>query len=110
MRGGALIFVAVAALAGCALKSPPDAAETRAQALPNLAVPVQWTEKGGVAARVMHGWLAEFQDPRLDALVREAVVNNPDLRVAAARIEQAAGYARLARATLYPQVNLLARG
>ena len=110
MRGSAFIVVVVAVLGGCALKSPPDAAEARAQALPNLAVPAQWTEKGGVAARVVHGWLAEFQDPRLDALVREAVVNNPDLRVAAARIEQAAGFARLAGATLYPQVNALARG
>jgi outer membrane protein, multidrug efflux system len=110
MRRTALIGLAVAALAGCALKSPPDPAETRGQALPNLAVPAQWMEKGGAAAPVVNGWLAEFQDPRLDALVREAVANNPDLRVAAARVEQAAGYARLAGATLYPQVNLLARG
>jgi NodT family efflux transporter outer membrane factor (OMF) lipoprotein len=110
MRGSAFIVVAFAALAGCALKSPPEATETLGQALPNLAVPAQWVEKGGAPARVVHGWLAQFQDPRLDALVREALVNNPDLRVAAARIEQAAGHARLAGATLYPQVNLLARG
>jgi len=110
MRRTALIGLAAAALAGCALKSPPDAAETRKQALPNLAVPAQWAEKGGAAAPVVNGWLAEFKDPRLDELVREAVANNPDLRVAAARVEQAAGYARLAGATLYPQVNLLARG
>jgi multidrug efflux system outer membrane protein len=106
----AFIASFIAALAGCALKAPPDAAETLGQALPNLAVPAQWTEKGGAATRVVHGWLAQFQDPRLDALVREAIRSNPDLRVAAARIEQAAGYARLAGATLYPQVNLLARG
>src|SRR6185503_11000019 len=101
MRRTALIGLAAAALAGCALKSPPDAAETRKQALPNLAVPAQWAEKGGAAAPVVNGWLAEFKDPRLDELVREAVANNPDLRVAAARVEQAAGYARLAGATLY---------
>ena len=35
---------------------------------------------------------------------------NPDLRVAAARVEQAAGYVKVAGATLYPQVNALARG
>jgi outer membrane protein, multidrug efflux system len=110
MRGGVLIVLVVAALAGCALKSPPEPAETRKQALPNLAVPAEWTEKGGAAAPVVNGWLAEFRDPRLEALVSEAIVNNPDLRVAAARVEQAAGHARLAGATLYPQVNLLARG
>lgn len=97
-------------LAGCALKEPPAAGEIRVQALPNLAVPAQWTEKGGLAGAVGKGWLATFADPKLDALVREAIANNPDLRSAAARVEQAAGYAKAAGATLYPQVNLLARG
>ena len=106
----ALAAFVIAAVSGCALKSPPGAPETLGQALPNLAVPAQWAEKGGAPTRVVHGWLAQFQDPRLDALVREALVNNPDLRVASARIEQAAGHAKLAGATLYPQVNLLARG
>ena len=95
---------------GCALKAPQQRAELQEQALPNLAVPAQWAEKGGAAGAVANGWLAAFNDPRLDALVREAIANNPDLRVAAARVEQAAGYVRLAGATLYPQVNLLARG
>ena len=102
--------LAVAMASGCALKAPPDATETRGQALPNLTVPAQWAEKGGAAGAVANGWLVAFNDPRLDALVREAITNNPDLRVAAARVEQAAGYVRLAGATLYPQVNLLARG
>ena len=39
---------------------------------------------------VQDDWLATFNDPQLDALVREAIVNNPDLRVAGARVEQAA--------------------
>jgi len=106
----ALIASLIAALAGCALKAPPEAGEIRQQALPNLAVPAQWVEKGGVAGAVASGWLATFADPKLDALVREAIANNPDLRSAAARVEQAAGYAKSAGATLYPQVNLLARG
>ena len=42
--------------------------------------------------------------------MREALANNPDLQVAAARVEQAAAYVKSAGATLYPQVNLLARG
>ena len=105
-----LIAPLVAALAACALKSPPDAGETRAQALPNMTLPPQWTAQGGAAGAVASGWLATFNDPQLESLVREALVYNFDLRVAAARVEQAAGYARLAGATLYPQVNLLARG
>jgi NodT family efflux transporter outer membrane factor (OMF) lipoprotein len=102
--------LAAALLAGCALKAPPERDEVREQALPNLAVPAQWAQPGGAAGAVSSGWLADFNDPGLDALVREAIANNPDLRAAAARIEQAAAYVKAAGATLYPQVNLLARG
>ena len=45
-------------------------------------------------------WLATFADPRLDALVTEAMANNPDLQVAAARVEVAAEYVKLADSTL----------
>jgi len=99
-----------AALAGCALKDPPKPEEFRPQALPNLAVPAQWVEKGGAAKVVLNGWLAAFEDPKLNALVREAIAYNPDLQVAAARVDRAAAYAKLAGAALYPQVNVLARG
>ncbi|HET9403004.1 MAG TPA: efflux transporter outer membrane subunit [Burkholderiales bacterium] len=105
-----LAAILSAAVSACALKSPPEHADLRGDALPNLGIPAQWTAKGGSAGAVAGGWLATFADERLDALVREAIANNPDLRVAAARVEQAAGYARLAGATLYPQVNLMARG
>jgi len=102
--------LAAALLAGCALKAPPARDEMRQEALPNLAVPAQWMQAGGAAGAVSSGWLADFNDPGLDALVREAIANNPDLRVAAARIEQAVAYVKVAGATLYPQVNLIARG
>jgi NodT family efflux transporter outer membrane factor (OMF) lipoprotein len=110
MLRNALIASFIAVLAGCALKAPPKADDIRPQALPNLTVPAQWAEKGGADGAVANGWLATFKDRRLEALVRDALLYNPDLQVAAARMEQAAGYVRLAGATLYPQVNLLARG
>jgi len=105
-----LIAPLIAALAACALRAPPDAGETRAQALPNMTLPSQWTAQGGAAGSVANGWLATFDDPQLESLVREALVYNLDLQLAAARVEQAAGYAKLAGATLYPQVTVLARG
>jgi NodT family efflux transporter outer membrane factor (OMF) lipoprotein len=106
----ALVTLLAAAISACALKRPPPADEIRPQALPNLKVPEQWMEKGGAAGAVAGGWLAAFNDPRLEELVREAIANNPDLRVAATRVEQASSYVKLAGATLYPQVNLMARG
>jgi multidrug efflux system outer membrane protein len=111
MRLGRIVAAIYAlAAAGCALNPPPAATDIRAEALPNVSVPPQWTAPGGLAAAAVDGWLASFNDSALDALVREAIAYNSDLRVAAARVETAAGYVRLSGATLYPQVNLLARG
>src|SRR5215510_13717377 len=106
-----ILSVAVAvALAGCALKAPPERGELAQQALPNFKTPPKWTAQPEPSAAVGDRWLASFNDPQLDALVQEALTYNPDLQVAAARVVQAAGYVKLAGATLYPQVNLLARG
>ena len=112
MRWPSLIgaFVSVAALGACALQPPPETKDVQAEALPNTKLPSAWTAKGGAQSFVADDWLADFRDPQLEALVREALAYNPDLRIAAARVEQAAAYVSAAGATLYPQVNLLARG
>src|SRR6185436_11510110 len=104
-------YVLVAAsLAGCALKAPPSRDDVARQALPNLKVPEAWAEPAMAGAAAAGPWLAGFRDAQLEAFVREALAHNPDLQVAAARVEQAAGYVKVAGATLYPQVNFLARG
>lgn len=96
--------------AGCALKSPPDREALNAAAAANRQVPPQWSTRLGEGGPVADRWLDNFHDPALDALVKEALAYNPDLQVAAARVEQAAALQRVAGGTLYPQVNLLARG
>jgi len=110
MRRVILALSAAAAVCGCALKPPPDPGELRRDALGNAVPPGQWTAKGAAAGAVVDGWLAAFKDAQLEALVREAIRHNPDLRIAAGRVEQAAGHARLAGAEIYPQINLMARG
>lgn len=105
-----LAIATLATLAGCALAPPPGPEDMRPEALPNFATPGQWSVEGTAAGPVAAAWLAEFEDPRLQALVAEAVAYNPDLRVAATRVEVASGYVNLADSTLYPQVNLLAAG
>ena len=100
-------------LSGCALKPPPERAEVASQSLPIFHVPQAWAARPGTHATtgaVRDSWLSTFNDPQLDTLVQEALVFNPDLRVAAARVEQAAGYVKSSGATLYPQVNLLGTG
>jgi outer membrane protein, multidrug efflux system len=103
-------------VAGCALKTAPDAAAVRAQALPTLQTPAQWTAAAAAAAAATgagtgaDNWLATFHDDQLTAAVAEALEHNVDLRAGAARVEQARLYAQLAGAKLYPSVDLLARG
>ncbi|MBC8327003.1 MAG: efflux transporter outer membrane subunit [Verrucomicrobia subdivision 3 bacterium] len=54
------------------------------------------------------GWLADFNDATLNALVREAMAKNPDLRVTAARLQTAQANLRLAGAELKPTLNATA--
>lgn len=94
---------------GCALKSPPLREEVQQQALPNIDLPAEWTA-GGYPGIPVDNWLASFEDDQLSALVAEAVTHNPDLRISATKVEQAAEYVNLAKAALLPAVNLFGTG
>ncbi len=63
---------------------------------------------GDSAHRVASDWWTEFKDPKLDALVAEALAANLDLRAAAARVDEAAALLKAARSGLYPTVDLAA--
>ena len=106
----ALSACALLAAAGCALKSPPDRASIQAKALTAAVVPPQWTAAALSSGTMSDNWLAGFHDDQLSVLVADAIIHNADLRVAAARVEQAILYAKLAGASLYPSVDLLAKG
>jgi NodT family efflux transporter outer membrane factor (OMF) lipoprotein len=101
--------LALAALGGCVLRKPPDATELKQQALPTVQVPAAWRTIAN-GAPVAAGWLAGFKDEQLTAAVIEALAHNADLRVGAARVEQAQLHAKMAGAKLWPSVDLLARG
>ena len=102
--------VLVSALAGCALQSPPTATDLQKEALPHTSVPPAFKAAGGMAAPVADRWLASFNDPALSALVDEALRFNADLQGAAARVEQAAGYVKVAGASLLPEIGVFATG
>jgi len=50
-------------------------------------------------------WWASFGDPTLDGLVTEALANNEDLRIAAARVDQFQGAKVTTRAPLFPAIG-----
>jgi outer membrane protein, multidrug efflux system len=105
-----IVLACLAALTGCALNAPPTAGDLKLQALPHTEVPATFKAGGGVAAPVADRWLASFNDPALSSLVDEALVYNADLQVAAARVEQAGGYVKVASGALLPSVGVVALG
>ena len=117
-RGGSRCagVVVCASLAGCSLGKPPAGSDLVHTVMPaSLAPPpALWAARTGAttaaAGEVGGGWLRSFQAPGLEELVWEALRYNVDYQVAAARLEQAAGYARLAGAAVLPQVNVVGRG
>jgi NodT family efflux transporter outer membrane factor (OMF) lipoprotein len=70
---------------------------------------VGW-QSPATAGAVVDPWLASFQDPRLETLVGEALAYNPDLKVAAARVEQAVAGLKAAGAQLGPAVSAFGKG
>jgi NodT family efflux transporter outer membrane factor (OMF) lipoprotein len=107
-RLGTLALSAVL-LAGCITKPPPPPDEIRAQALKGVALDQPW-KAGAAAGAVQDNWLATFGDSTLDALVREALAANPDLRVAGARMRQANELLVQARAPMFPAVGIAGTG
>ncbi len=98
-------MVAVAALAGCALSKPPGPDHILRDALPEgSAIPSTWQARGEAMA-VTDDWLRTFNDPKLDALVAEAMANNRDLAQAAERVRIAQLAVRVVGAALMPQVG-----
>lgn len=110
VRLAASLAVCALLWSGCIrLKNPPDQPTIQGESMSKVAVPDKWVGSSG-AGDITNNWLTSFHDDQLSAAVAEAISNNPDLRVAAARVEQAMLYAKLAGAQLYPSVDLLAKG
>lgn len=102
---GAAVALLVSA---CALKTAPDREALGTENLPNMKLPAHWVEAAPGDA-VQDNWVVALGDPQLPPLVAEAIAYNADLRLAAARIEEAAAGVKAAGAQIYPSVNLLAR-
>lgn len=106
-RSKTLSLAMMAVLGGCAVTPSPAPEEIRESALQGTEIRTEWSAGRPAAGPISDYWLQSFADPRLDALVDEAILRNPDLRVAATRVEQSAAYADIARAALRPSLSLV---
>ena len=100
MRPGWLLLLVLPVLSGCV--TPPP--QVHPDVIPE--VPAEWSSPAEVEGEVDGEWWKTFGDPRLDRLVEIALVENQDLRAAAARVERAAAEARIAGADLKPNIGI----
>jgi len=75
---------------------------------PSLTVPEGWRTAGPATAStvVERDWWRSFGDPALGALVRRALDNNGDLKVARARLQEYVARVTVANSSRLPAVNL----
>lgn len=108
MRVGVLAVLTAAALAGCTL------APTYKR--PSAPIPTAWPQGESYAPPVAGpsaqavAWTAFFGDPKLQAILAQALAENRDLRAAVAEIEAARAGFRARRADLLPTVAASASG
>src|SRR3569623_1221457 len=89
---------AAAVLAGCGMG--PDYKR------PDVAVPNGWRmDYQGAANTANTAWWEGFQDAQLDAMIQEALKNNYDVRVAAARVEEFRAALQVSKSDEYPQLG-----
>lgn len=98
--------VMFAALTGTLLLSACAPALQDAPRGASVAAPIAWRTDLGVTAPVEAHWWQAFGDPQLSALVEKARANNPDVQIAAARVEEARATERGSRGLLLPSLGL----
>ena len=94
----AVLFIALATVSGCTVG--PDYVR------PEVDTPDDWRFSIEDASGTVNAlWWEQFEDPALDALIIDALENNKDVRIAAARVEEFAARVDITRAGFYPQIG-----
>jgi NodT family efflux transporter outer membrane factor (OMF) lipoprotein len=103
---GAACFLGLAACTP--LKVPPGGPAILTDAA-RAKIPGAWS---GSHRRgpVVPDWVRTFEDAELNRLVEDAVARNPDLAVAAAKVEASRAAARVAAGSLYPRAGIKLMG
>jgi outer membrane protein, multidrug efflux system len=94
-------------LSACAVKKPPSTSQAIKSSLPPATtIPENWTAPAMSPAPAETGWLKNFNDPQMEAIVAEALKNNLDLQAAATRIVAAANIVTEVRAQMLPIIGI----
>lgn len=98
MRKAFILILGLAMITGCTVG--PDYVK------PAVDIPDEWRFQIEDASDTVNTlWWKQFNDPVLDALIHNALENNKDVRIAAARVEEFAARVDITRAGFYPQIG-----
>jgi multidrug efflux system outer membrane protein len=98
----AVLVAGALAAAGCAAVGPN-------YKRPEMAPPpaYRWAAQAQAAQSIADvPWWQVFSDEALQALIRDSIAHNLDLRAAVARVQEARALSGVAKSFLYPEVNL----
>ncbi len=95
-----VLGLAIVTAAGCTQVQPVER--------PQVHFPTKWDLHSTYSEDVHEHWWQAFSSPQLDALMREAMAQSPDLLAAAERVRQAELQIKIAGGTLLPGVSLSA--
>lgn len=91
-----IIIVTAILLTGC----------VTSQKLPEPTQSQQWEGSGkNTTSNKLSKWWTSFNDPILNDLIELALKDNPEQRIAQARVEEARGLRRSARSSLFPRLG-----
>jgi multidrug efflux system outer membrane protein len=97
-------FLLIAILAGCAV------GPNYKQPQYDLGKTYRYSTSSDSVSLADTSWTYIFTDPVLQALIRQGIANNFDLKIAVARVNQAMASFKQARAEMWPSINAEANG
>jgi NodT family efflux transporter outer membrane factor (OMF) lipoprotein len=112
LQRGALLYAIVAMLGGCAVgpdfvrPAPPDADRYTREPLAKATVAADGQAQHFTPdALLMADWWRIFRCPQLDAVIRQAIANNPTLQASEASLRQSQDNLRAGYGLFYPHVG-----
>ena len=105
-----IFLLAAITLSACTISPVKNAQQLVDQSLPKASIPKKFQANNNTnqdSLKVDDVWLKQFNDPELDALVIEALQNNPSIRIMAARRTQSEALINAAGGSQYPGINAI---
>lgn len=104
MRHSFSVLLMLLVLGGCT--------PTRVSDKVALVIPKDWHHAGSVktSSADLKIWWTHFRDPLLNDLIAQALAANHDVKIAKARVREAAAIVTVAESALYPDIGLFASG